>query len=567
MNLLDWIVLFGVLGLIVLYGVIKSKNTSSMEGFLVGNRSMPWWTVCLSIMATQASAVTFLSTPGQAFDDGMRFLQFYFGLPLAMVILCITAVPLYRKLKVFTAYEYLESRFDVKVRSLAAFFFLILRGLSVGITVFAPSLILSTILGWRMEITTLMIGSLVMIYTISGGSKAVSLTQKYQLMIIMGGMILAGGIAFYNIPGMSFGETFAYAGTVGKMNLVNFNFDLSDRYNIWSGLLAGLFLFLSYFGADQSQVGRYLAGASVTESRLGLIFNGLLKIPMQFIILYIGILVFMFYQFNQPPLIHNRSLWERAVKTESYADSLRVLEASSDEIFRVKRAQAVVLAKALRTDDQEKIEESRTKISELETSTRALREKAKTLVTKATGERNSDNDFVFINFVMSWLPHGVIGLLLAIVFSAAMSSTASELNALTSTSAVDIYKRSIVKEATDHHYVIASKWITAGWALFAMSFAIWASNDENLIQRVNIVGSLFYGTLLGMFLTAFYIKYIKSDAVFIAGLIGEVIVLAVWLFTDLAFLYYNFVGCAAVIGFGFIIQFIINLSKKNERPV
>lgn len=560
MNLVDWIVLFGVLSLIVVYGVVKSKNTSSMEGFLVGNRSMPWWTVCLSIMATQASAVTFLSTPGQAFDDGMRFLQFYFGLPLAMVILCITAVPLYRKLKVFTAYEYLESRFDVKVRSLAAFYFLILRGLSVGITVFAPSLILSTILGWRIEVTTLLIGSLVMIYTISGGSKAVSLTQRYQLMIIMGGMILAGGIAFYNIPDMSFGETFTYAGTVGKMNLVNFNFDLSDRYNIWSGLLAGLFLFLSYFGADQSQVGRYLAGASITESRLGLIFNGLLKIPMQFIILYIGILVFIFYQFNQPPLIHNKSLWERALKTEQGA-VLRDIEKENNELFKRKQAYAFMLSEAIREGDEQEIESTRLALHDLEKDSRLFRDLAKTKVQEATGEKNSDNDFVFINFVMTWLPHGVIGLLLAIVFSAAMSSTASELNALTSTTAVDIYKRSIVKTAEDHHYVLASKWITAGWALFAMAFAMWASNDENLIQRVNIVGSLFYGTLLGMFLTAFYIKYIKSNAVFIGALIGEVIVLSVWMFTDVAFLYYNFIGCAGVIGFALIIQFISNTKK------
>jgi SSS family solute:Na+ symporter len=563
MQPIDWIVLFGVLGVIVLYGVLKSRDTMSMEGFLVGNRSMPWWTVCLSIMATQASAVTFLSTPGQAFDDGMRFLQFYFGLPLAMVILCITAVPLYRKLKVFTAYEYLESRFDVRVRSLAAFFFLILRGLSVGITVFAPSLILSMILGWRIEVTTALIGSMVMIYTITGGSKAVSLTQKYQLMIIMGGMILAGGIAYYKIPDLSFGETFQYAGNVGKLNLVNFKFDLSDRYNIWSGLLAGLFLFLSYFGADQSQVGRYLAGASVTESRLGLIFNGLLKIPMQFIILYIGILVFMFYQFNQPPLIHNRSLWERAMKTEQ-AETLLSLESHNSVIFSEKRAESAKLAAALRAGDETAIQLSRDKVIVLEAQSKGLRDQAKIEVFNATGEKVSDNDFVFINFVMTHLPHGVIGLLLAIVFSAAMSSTASELNALTSTTAVDIYKRSIVTNADDRHYVFASKWITAGWALFAMSFAIWASNDENLIQRVNIVGSLFYGTLLGMFLAAFYLKYIKSNAVFIAALIGEAIVLSVWLFTDLAFLYYNFIGCAAVVGFAYVIQFVININKKER---
>jgi SSS family solute:Na+ symporter len=561
MNLLDWIVLFGVLGIIVAYGVMKSKNTSSMEGFLVGNRSMPWWTVCLSIMATQASAVTFLSTPGQAYNDGMRFLQFYFGLPMAMVILCITAVPLYRRLKVFTAYEYLETRFDLKVRSLAAFFFLILRGFSVGITVFAPSLILSTILGWRLEVTTVMIGSLVMIYTISGGSKAVSLTQKYQLTIIMGGMIVAGAVAFYNIPDMSFGETFAYAGTMGKMNLVNFNFDPNDRYNIWSGLIGGLFLFLSYFGADQSQVGRYLAGSSLTESRLGLIFNGLLKVPMQFIILYIGILVFMFYQFNQPPIIHNKALWERAVKVDA---NIIGLETEYQKVFETKKQESIALVDAMRNDDQPKIDQRRESIRVLGRRQDSLRVTAQNSIFERTGERGNDSDFVFINFVMSWLPHGLIGLLLAVVFSAAMSSTASELSALTSTTTVDIYKRSIVKSADDSHYVLASKWITAGWAVFAMAFAMLASHAENLIQLVNIVGSLFYGTLLGIFLSAFYVKYVKSNAIFISALIGEAIVIYLWAATDLAFLFYNFAGCAAVMFFGLVIQFLMNLFQKEN---
>jgi Na+/proline symporter len=329
-------------------------------------------------------------------------------------------------------------------------------------------------------------------------------------------------------------------------------------------LLAGLFLFLSYFGADQSQVGRYLAGASITESRLGLIFNGLLKIPMQFIILYIGILVFMFYQFNQPPLIHNRSLWERAVNTE-HRDVLRGLESENNGVFAEKRKQSVTLAQALRSEDQPTIDKTLTTIGVLDTKSRALRDSARMHVYRATGEKSNDNDFVFINFVMAWLPHGLIGLLLAVVFSAAMSSTASELNALTSTTAVDIYKRSIKKDGDDRHYVIASKWITAGWAVFAMAFAVYVSNAENLIQRVNIVGSLFYGTLLGIFLTAFYIKYIKSTAIFIGGLVGEAVVLYMWIYTDVAFLYYNFVGCAAVIGVGMVIQVIIGIIKK-ERP-
>lgn len=563
MNLFDWSVLFGVLGLIVLYGLFKSRNTSSMEGFLVGNRSLPWWTVCLSIMATQASAVTFLSTPGQAYADGMRFLQFYFGLPMAMVILCITAVPLYRKLKVYTAYEYLESRFDRKVRSLAAMFFLVLRGLSVGITVFAPSLILSTILGWRLEVTTFMIGTLVMIYTISGGSKAVALTQKYQLTIIMGGMLIAGVIAFLKTPDLSFGETFSYAGALGKMNLVNFEFNPTDRYNIWSGLIAGSFLFLSYFGADQSQVGRYLAGSSLTESRLGLIFNGLLKIPMQFIILYIGILVFVFYQFNEPPLIHNRTMRDRTAATAE-APTLLGLEAQYKGIFDQKKDHSTALVQAIRAGDNSKIESSASTIRNLDKRADSLRVQARESVFRATNYKGNDTDYVFINFVMSRLPHGLIGLLLAVVFSAAMSSTASELNALTSTTTVDIYKRSIVTNADDHHYVKASKLITAGWAFFAMGFALMASHAENLIQLVNIVGSLFYGTLLGIFLSAFYVKYVKSTAVFIAAIMGEAIIMYLYYQTTVAFLLYNIIGCVAVIVFAVVIQFIINSTSTTK---
>lgn len=562
MNLIDWIVLFGVLGLIVVYGVMKTRHTSSMEAYLVGSRSMPWWTVCLSIMATQASAVTFLSTPGQAFADGMRFLQFYFGLPLAMVILSITAVPLYRKLKVYTAYEYLESRFDVRVRSLAAFFFLVLRGLSVGITVFAPSLILSTILGWKLEWTTLMIGCMVMIYTITGGSKAVSLTQRYQLTIIMGGMIVAGAIAFAQTPELSFGETFSYAGAVGKLNLVNFNFDLQDRYNIWSGLIGGLFLFLSYFGADQSQVGRYLAASSITESRLGLIFNGLLKIPMQFIILYIGILVFVFYEFNAPPVVHNKALLDRAMTTE-HAATISALESEYNGLFDEKRNHSVELTAAIRASDEAKIERESDQIRSLAQRQGDIKKKVNEEIFAATQDKRNDTDYVFINFVMSKLPHGLVGLLLAVVFSAAMSSTASELTALTSTTTVDIYRRSFVKNASDEHYVLMSKWFTAGWAVFAMGFALVASQAENLIQLVNIVGSLFYGTLLGIFLSAFYIRFVQSKAIFFAALIGEGIILSLWKFTNVAFLLYNVVGCLSVIAFAVVIQWFINLGRKE----
>jgi SSS family solute:Na+ symporter len=562
MQVLDWIVLFGTLTFIVLLGVMRSRDATGMQGFLLGNKSMPWWTVGLSIMATQASAITFLSTPGQAFEDGMRFLQFYFGLPLAMVILSITAVPLYHKLKVFTAYEYLETRFDVRVRSLAAFYFLMLRGLSVGITIYAPSLILSTILGWNLNVTTILIGSLVLIYTISGGSKAVSMTQRYQLMIIMGGMFIAAGIAFYKTPGISFGETFAFAGATGKMNLINLEFNPYDRYNIWSGLIGGLFLFLSYFGADQSQVGRYLAGSSITESRMGLMFNGILKIPMQFIILYIGVLVFIFYHFQEPPLVHNASLWKRAMASEAAPD----LQKTQDEyhlVFEKKKTAAMAVVAAIKADDEVALENTGAELKAAQAEESMLREKARKQVGDAVkGSTASDRDYVFINFVLNNLPHGLIGLLLACAFLAAMSSMASELTALSSTSTMDIYRRSINKSATDGHYVRSSKWFTALWAVFAIVFASMASQAENLIQLVNIVGSIFYGTILGLFLSGFYVKYVKSTAVFVAGILAEGIVLYCYFYTSIAFLLYNIIGCLAVILLAVIIQWIINMRQK-----
>ncbi|MEQ9591306.1 MAG: sodium:solute symporter [Cyclobacteriaceae bacterium] len=564
MNTIDWIILFSTLLLIVAYGTWKSRGSRNIDGYLLGNKSLPWWSVCLSIMATQASAITFLSTPGQAYDDGMRFLQFYFGLPLAMVILSITAVPIYHRLKVYTAYEYLESRFDLKTRSLAAFFFLMLRGLSVGITIYAPSLILSSMLNWNINLTTIFIGSLVMIYTVSGGTKAVSMTQKYQLTIIMAGMIIAGMTAFYKLPhDITFPEAFQIAGEMGKMNLINLSFDLSDRYNIWSGLIGGLFLFMSYFGADQSQVGRYLGGSSITQSRLGLIFNGLLKVPMQFVILYIGILVFVFYQFNQPPVFHNQSLMTRAAETEYGAD-LATYEKEYDLVFKRKQAEAENLVAAIREDNPGEIEAAKQSMDVIKGEEKVIREKVKTAISSAIpGANTRDTDYVFITFVMTYLPHGLIGLLLAVVFSAAMASTASELNALASTATVDIYKRSIRPVADAYHYVKASKWFTAGWALFGMAFASIANQAENLIQFVNIIGSLFYGTILGIFLAAFYVKYIKSNAIFFAAIISEVIILYCYFFTKIAFLLYNIIGCLVVVALGIIIQTIQNQGTKK----
>ncbi len=560
MTAADWIVLFGTILLIVAYGAWKTRGTSA-QGYLL-NKSLPWWTVCISIMATQASAITFLSTTGQAYEDGMRFLQFYFGLPVAMIILSVTAVPLYHRLKVSTAYEYLETRFDLKTRSLAAFYFLMLRGLSVGITLYAPSLILSTILGWNINYTTILIGAFVLLYTVSGGTKAVSVTQKYQLAVIMSGMIVAGWIAFQSLPeGISFGDTFQFAGEMGKMNLINLKFDLSDRYNIWSGLIGGLFLFLSYFGADQSQVGRYLTGSSVAESRLGLIFNGLLKIPMQFIILYIGILIFVFYQFNQAPLIHNQALLKQAMET-SASGKIEQLETSYNELFAEKKEVAGELATAIRTEQPGLIASSKASLKEIQGQENTLRAEMKKTIKESLPEANTlDKDYVFINFVMSYLPHGLIGLLLAVVFSAAMSSMASELMALASTTSVDIYKRSVRPGQSEAHYFKASRLMMVGWTVFAIGFASLANLAENLIQFVNIVGSLFYGTILGIFLSGFYIPYLRSTAVFIAAIFAEAIILYLYFYTDVAFLLYNIIGCVAVIGLALIFQ---SLSKSKN---
>ncbi|MGE0589541.1 MAG: sodium:solute symporter [Cyclobacteriaceae bacterium] len=561
---IDWAILFTTLILIVVYGTWKSRGSRNIDSYLLGNKSLPWWNVCLSIMATQASAITFLSTPGQAYEDGMRFLQFYFGLPLAMVILSITAVPIYHRLKVYTAYEYLENRFDLKTRSLAAFFFLMLRGLSVGITIYAPSLILSTMLDWNINITTIFIGSLVMIYTVSGGTRAVSMTQKYQLTIIMAGMIIAGMTAFYKLPkDITFTEAFQMAGEMGKLNLINLSFDLSDRYNIWSGLIGGLFLFLSYFGADQSQVGRYLGGKSIGQSRLGLIFNGLLKVPMQFIILYIGILVFVFYQFHQAPVFHNQSLKDKAMQTE-YGAAISGLETQYDDVFVKRRGTAEKLIDAIRQDNSSMLEQSKKEMEQIQSEEKQIRTQVKDHIAAAIpGANTLDKDYVFINFVMTYLPHGLIGLLLAVVFSAAMASTASELNSLASTTAVDIYKRSVKPNEEDYHYVKASKWFTAGWAVFGMMFASIANQAENLIQFVNIIGSLFYGTILGIFLSAFYIKYIKSNAVFVAAIIAEAVILYCYFFTKVAFLLYNIIGCLVVVIVGLIIQYFENQQTKK----
>ena len=590
MNYLDWIVLFTTVLFIVLYGTWKTRKTVTMEGYLKADNSMKWWMMGASIMATQASAITFLSTTGQGMEDGMRFIQFYFGLPIAMVIISVTMVPIYYRLKVFTAYEYLETRFDAKTRSLAAFLFLIGRGVSAGITIFAPSLILSTILHWPVAITTFLIGILVIIYVTSGGTKAVSLTQRQQLAVVMTSMIVAGVIALNKLPDhVSFGDSIQIAGLLGKFNMINFLpadientlpegaasvSDLSlwqkvdliskDRFNMWSGLLASVFLFLSYFGTDQSQVGRYLGGVSITESRLGLIFNGLLKIPMQFIILFIGVLVFVFYLFFQPPVFYNQVLRDRALNT-SMADSVRLIEKQFADVYAKKRVAVDEMVKAIQQDDDKQINLHLDRVKGFQGEEGALRNDMKKVIAKAIpNAKTQDRDYIFLGFVLNYLPHGIIGLLIAVIFLAAMSSMSSELNALVSTTSIDVYKRSINRQADPSHYLKASRWFTVGWAVLAMIFAMLASFAENLIQFVNIVGSLYYGTLLGIFLVAFYIKRIGGTAVFWGAILSECIVVYCYRYTGIAFLLYTVIGCVAVIVISYLIQKMLPASEVRS---
>lgn len=582
MNYIDWLVLFGTLLFIVLFGTLKTRGNQNIEGYLKGDNTLKWWMIGVSIMATQASAITFLSTPGQAIEDGMGFLQFYFGLPLAMVIISVAMVPIYYKLKVFTAYEYLESRFDLKTRTLAALLFLLLRGLSAGITLFAPSIVLSTILEWPVYVTTLLIGSLVIVYVVSGGTKAVSLTQRQQLTVIMSGMFLAGILAYAKLPqNISFFDTVNVAGELGKFNLINvlpagvenpeklsFWEKVSrisqDRYNIWSGLIASTFLFLSYFGTDQSQVSRYLGGRSITESRLGLLFNGLLKIPMQFIILFIGVLVYVFYLFYQPPVFHNQVLLNRALQTQR-ADSIRAIQIQYEHLYAEKRKAVDGLVSAIKQEDEQRKKVFREEVKNLQQEENGLRTKVRATIGEAMpGAKIQDRDYIFLNFVLSYLPHGIIGLILAVMFSAAMSSMASELNALASTTTVDIYKRSMRKEAIPSHYLKASRFFTILWALLAMVFAMLANFAENLIQFVNIIGSLFYGTILGIFLAAFFVKRVQGTAVFIGAIIAEIVVLYCYFFTGLAFLLYNIIGCVVVVLVAYILQVIFDNTTKEE---
>ncbi|MCH3884792.1 sodium:solute symporter [Tenacibaculum aquimarinum] len=558
LHAIDWIILSATLIFIVAYGTYVTRKNKNVTDYIKGGNDSKWWTIGLSVMATQASAITFLSTPGQAFHSGMGFVQFYFGLPIAMVIICLVFIPIYHKLKVYTAYEFLEGRFDLKTRSLAAILFLIQRGLAAGITIFAPAIILSAVLGWDLLLLNIVIGFLVIIYTVSGGTKAVNVTQKQQMIIIFIGMLIAFFMIMSQLPAnITFTKALEIAGASNKMEVLDFSFDLSNRYTVWTGILGGTFLMLSYFGTDQSQVQRYLSGKSVRESQLGLIFNGLLKVPMQFFILLIGVMVFVFYQFNASPLNFNPGANEEVLRSE-YVAEYQQLEAEHIEIENDKRA---IFLDGFQVEEKEKIQKLNERDLALKASAKEIIEKVNEKSIKKI--ESNDKDYVFIHFIINNLPRGLIGLLLAVILSAAMSSTTSELNALASTTAIDLYKRNVGEEKSDEHYVKASKWFTLLWGIIAISVACVANLFDNLIQLVNIIGSIFYGNVLGIFLLAFFIKFVKGNAVFIAALITQALIVWVFLLDWLPYLWLNALGCGLVMGIAIILQLFMGKKEKS----
>ena len=561
MQQIDWIVLSLTLLFIVFYGVYKTKGSKNIEDYILGNKQTPWWTVGLSVMATQASAITFLSTPGQAYHDGMGFVQFYFGLPLAMVVICVTFIPIYSRLKVFTAYEYLENRFDLKTRSLASVLFMVQRGLGTGLTIYAPSIILSTLLGWNLTLLNIIIGILVIIYTFSGGTKAVNVTHKQQMFVIMSGMLITFFLILHLLPNeMTFSNALHIAGANQKMNIVDFSIDPEVRYTFWSGIAGGFFLSLAYFGTDQSQVGRYLSGKSVRESQMGLIMNGFLKVPMQFFILLIGVMVFVFFQFNDVPLNFNpvnKALVEKSKYAEKYHDLEKQLKNLSEE----KKEFNLLYIDHLNQNYDNPI--LRRKLVALSGKEKDLRDQAKELITSADKKaETNDKDYVFIYFILTYLPKGLIGLLLAVILSAAMSSSASGLNALASTTAVDIYRRNLKTPKSDQHFVNATKYFTLLWGVIAILFACVGTLFENLIQLVNIVGSIFYGTVLGIFLVGFYIKFIKAKAIFYSALLSQSLIFYIFYLDVVSFLWLNFIGALLTIVVAAGFQLIVNNKNK-----
>jgi SSS family transporter len=567
MSVADWIVLVVTLVGIILYGVWKSRGQRDMQGYFLDNQSMPWYIVLLSIIGTQASAVTFLSAPGQAYTDGMRFVQYYFGLPLAMVVLCITFVPIFHKLKVYTAYEYLEQRFDLKTRTLTSGLFLLQRALSTGISIYAPSIILSSLMGWNIYLTNIIMGGLLIIYTVSGGTRAVSYTQTFQLAIIFSAMFLAGWMVVHLLPeNVGFIDALRVSGKMDKLNVIVTDFDWKDRYNIWSGLIGGFFLALSYFGTDQSQVGRYLTARSVTESRLGLLMNGLVKVPMQFLILLIGALVFVFYLYFRAPVFFNEAQIKKVYKSEQ-GTAFKAVESEYNRLATVKQSQVTAMAVAIKKGDEAAIASGKAALQQTESRAEETRLKAIGLIKKADPAADTnDTNYIFLHFVVNNLPKGLVGLLIAIIFLAAWGSIAAALNSLASTTVIDIYQRMYKKEETDGHYLQVSRWWTVAWGLFCIVVAQFASQLGSLIEAVNILGSLFYGVILGIFLVAFYCKRIGGTATFWAAVVSEIGVIAIYFWNIVSFLWLNAIGCLLVIGIAAIFQLIMgDESKRSEK--
>ncbi|MFN0275896.1 MAG: sodium:solute symporter [Chitinophagales bacterium] len=577
MNTIDWLIMLGTILFIVLYGMYKTRRNQNLDSFLKGNSENKWWVVCISVMATQASAITFLSVPGQAYADGLGFIQFYFGLPIAMVIICIFFIPMYYKLKVYTAYEYLENRFDVKTRTLTAFLFLIQRAFSTGITLYAPSIILSQLLGWSLHFTVLFIGILVTLYIANGGSKAISVTHKQQMLVIYLGMFTAFGYLIYYLSEyVNFSESLQIAGVLGKMHIIsdgideNGNFNWGNRYNIISGIIGGLFLQLSYFGTDQSQVGRYLTGENARESKLGLIFNGLLKIPVQLFILLIGVLLFVFYQFNQPPVYFNEVAYEQT-QNSVYADSLKGLESQLKTNILLKEEELDAFTDQFQKHDADGMELASADLKEVYVGERAVKDSINKLITAVNPKISSDNDYVFMHFVMNYLPVGIVGLLFAVIFCASMGATSSALNALSATFSVDVYKRFINRQISETKHLFISKLSTILFGAFAIGFALICSLFDNLIEAVNILGSLFYGTILGIFLTAFILKKVKGNAVFIAAVITQLFIFYIdfsvrfdWNTPtiEVGYLWYNVIACILLM----LLAFFITMVTKTKKP-
>ncbi|MEO7978773.1 sodium:solute symporter [Flavobacterium sp.] len=570
MQLFDWIVLIVTLLFIVGYGSWKTKGSKNVEDFILGNNETPWYTVGLSVMATQASAITFLSTPGQAYHDGMGFVQFYFGLPIAMIVICVTFIPLYHKNKVFTAYEFLEKRFDVKTRSLAAILFLVQRGLGTGLTIYAPAIILSALLGWNLTFMNIMIGVLVIIYTFSGGTKAVNVTQKQQMFVIMSGMFITFFLILHYLPqDMTFSSAMHIAGANDKMNIVDFSFNPEEKYTFWSGITGGFFLALAYFGTDQSQVGRYLSGKSVKESQMGLIMNGLLKVPMQFFILLTGVMVFVFFQFNPVPLNFNPNN-KIVIEKSAFKEEYHALENKLEKLSEDKKVINLLYIEQLNQDYDNPI--LRKELVALSNKEKDLRDRAKEIITKAdSNSETNDKDYVFFHFILHYLPKGLIGLLLAVILSAAMSSTASGLNALASTTAIDIYKRNLKSEKSEKHYLNATKFFTLFWGIIAILFACIGTLFENLIQLVNIIGSIFYGTVLGIFLVGFYLIRVQAKPMFYSAIISQITIFVIYYFMiyiypsgqeKLGYLWLNFIGAILTILLSLIMQVVF--FKRND---